>query len=688
MERFVEIKRKTIIPSLYVLVLIVCASGSLTTHDQAPALTPSRDEVKDRILRDLRLAAEPLPPPVTLGVADFAAAVLNKKDYEDYLDLYISAVDMRNIAVDALLQAKKFLEGGDVNHAAKFADRGLQIIGQSYQLLSAAADTLEHKLAGTQGKVKIFQSVLEEATEFIGSIPGGNAAKVVSLLFLLTDYATDRVEFGAAFAGDEFERKFVRKVFLTALFSFGGWEKLIQQSASQTIGQSGLYEKLTTVVQSEAFRKKIMTVAGKGSAAVAAWLTQKGADELIKAFMDGVNTSVSLRSKLLEPTSLWNENYRMPKNAFSVGQCTWFVHGRLLQEETKISAQLFLRDAQFWLEDAQKAGFFMGTLPAKHAVAFWKSIGGSEWGHVAFVEDDSGKVTESNIGPDKTSMIVVMRDNDDVYYEDRITRQRLKLQLGSPLPQSVRIPSESVWKLEEYATDSKTGKVEWGRVNAVEFANWLQNSGSKLTLPKDKQRIWFKRDWHGVEGNFTGIRLAAGEPVYGKPNKYIYLSEHCSAGTGAPLLTLRGAPGLDQTVAGTVAKGAKMQVVEGPIRAGAFVWWKLSCQAVSGWAPTESKLDTTFEAAKYGMVEVTEKLLWFHGSMKAYGTFYVATRDNKLMERASLGSRKIRDLPVGTENTVIGGPSDADRRVWWNLTVGPDTGWAIVDRWGFTYPKD
>jgi len=87
-------------------------------------------------------------------------------------------------------------------------------------------------------------------------------------------------------------------------------------------------------------------------------------------------------------------------------------------------------------------------------------------------------------------------------------------------------------------------------------------------------------------------------------------------------------------------------------------------------------------------VEVTAQFLWFHGSTKAQGTFYVATHDNVLKEQASLTSRKIKDLPVGTENTVIGGPDEVDGREWWKLTVGPDTGWAIMDRWGFTYPKE
>lgn len=409
-------------------------------------------------------------------------------------------------------------------------------------------------------------------------------------------------------------------------------------------------------------------------------------------FVQNVQTKVS--SKSSSQVGLDVSFYGQPQNPFSpslVGQCTWFVYGKLLENHLLPNEKIFRGDASTWLDDAQKAGFFAGPQPANHAIAYWKSIGGSKWGHVAFVEDDSGMVTESNVGPEKTKLIIAMRDNDEVYYVDKNLGERTKLELGSPLPKPVTIPAASVWQIEEW--ESKTPPVEWARVNTQQFSEWLQRT-QKVSLPQGKQSIWFKRDWdkQQVEGNFTGIRLTPGEPSYGKPTGYIYLNQRCSLGTGAPLLKLRSDAGLNQPVVATAKDGALMQVVEGPQPVGGLYWWKLKCQSDEGWVPTQWKVDTVFQAPPNCVVEVTQQFLWFHGALNAHGTFYVAINDNILYKILSwdpeLKKEKIRDLPVGTETFVTGTTKNAVNRPWWNLVVEKDNGWSIVDRWGFTYPKD
>jgi hypothetical protein len=202
-----------------------------------------------------------------------------------------------------------------------------------------------------------------------------------------------------------------------------------------------------------------------------------------------------------------------------------------------------------------------------------------------------------------------------------------------------------------------------------------------------------------LEGNFTGIHLSPSEPAYlaaaGKP-EYIYLSgaaDTPTATTPAPvagpgMLKLRSDVGMNEPVVASVPAGTTLQVSEGPVQAGEYVWWKLTGQPGTGWAATQVELGTTFEVPKNCPVDVTADFLWFDGSTKAHGTFYVATRDNVLMKEASTHSTKIKDLPVGTEDTVIGGPASAEGRIWWNLSVGSDSGWSTVDRWGFKYPKE
>lgn len=309
------------------------------------------------------------------------------------------------------------------------------------------------------------------------------------------------------------------------------------------------------------------------------------------------------------------------------------------------------------------------------------------------MEGDSGLVTESNVGPEKTMQIVVMRDNDEVYYVDKNLGNRTPLQLGSPLPKRITIPAASVWKVEEYEIDPKKQKVEWVRVNTDQFSELLKRT-QNVSLPQNRQPIWFKRDWDSAkaEGNFTGIRLTPGAPGYGKPDSYIYLTRQCTLGTGTPLLKLRSDTGLSQPAVATVKDGALMQVIGGPRAVGELYWWKLKCQSVEGWVPTQWKTDTVFQAPPNCIVEVTPQFLWFHGALEAHGTFYVAIHENILYKVQSwepeLKKEEIRKLPVGTEVFVMGDTTNAVNRAWWKLSVDKDTGWAIVDRWGFTYPKD
>ena len=88
-----------------------------------------------------------------------------------------------------------------------------------------------------------------------------------------------------------------------------------------------------------------------------------------------------------------------------VGQCTWYVYGRI--QETGVASQqilnlvnpntgktIFLGNASSWEADAVAVGLSIGTQPQPGALAVWTS-----YNHVAFVETSSGQVTESNNKP-------------------------------------------------------------------------------------------------------------------------------------------------------------------------------------------------------------------------------------------------------------------------------------------------
>jgi surface antigen len=398
--------------------------------------------------------------------------------------------------------------------------------------------------------------------------------------------------------------------------------------------------------------------------------------------------------------NIGQEFYRPPQNTFPIGQCTWFVYGRM--KELRLTGLVNVldskgsgRDAKNWLGWAKQAGLPTGVEPRQNSIACWTNLG-----HVAFVEeatpDGKPRVTESNAPIPKTLRVIAMQMTDG-------KQKPMLLFLDKDEAQEVgEVPIGQTRSIKSLG-DLSSGREGLCQVAAAQDdfdarAGQLNMPSEKYIASSEGKRFapWARRYWTSAafEGNFTGIRLSPDAPAYGQPDHYIYLDTAAPTGpavatvAGSVVLKLRSDVSMTQPVVASVAEGTTMQVVQGPVQSGEFVWWKLTGKPGEGWAAVKTKPNTIFQAPKDCPVEVTANFLWFHGSLKAQGTFYVATHDNVLMKQPSATSDKIKDLPVGTEDTVIGGPTSADGRMWWNLTVGPDTGWAVVDRWGFSYPKD
>ncbi|MGD0539206.1 MAG: CHAP domain-containing protein [Verrucomicrobiota bacterium] len=110
-------------------------------------------------------------------------------------------------------------------------------------------------------------------------------------------------------------------------------------------------------------------------------------------------------------------------SAGDVGQCTWYVYGRIQETKLMTSNELaaaknrkdgtgiFLNSADTWPADATAAGLSVGTTPAVGAIAAWTN--GKP--HVAFVEsvnpDGSFNVTECNGTPRAGATAVVGGNN-------------------------------------------------------------------------------------------------------------------------------------------------------------------------------------------------------------------------------------------------------------------------------------
>jgi len=100
----------------------------------------------------------------------------------------------------------------------------------------------------------------------------------------------------------------------------------------------------------------------------------------------------------------YGANYNPYASSELVGQCTWFVYGRI-QETGMISpaalsslhsSGVFAGNASQWYTQAVNAGLTIDTSPEPGDIACWHTGG---YSHVAFVEDAAEDVTESNLCP-------------------------------------------------------------------------------------------------------------------------------------------------------------------------------------------------------------------------------------------------------------------------------------------------
>ncbi len=215
------------------------------------------------------------------------------------------------------------------------------------------------------------------------------------------------------------------------------------------------------------------------------------------------------------PADLTNPAYTTGPFAESslklVGQCTWFVYGRIqetglipkavLEQATNRNGGrgIFLGDAKTWHLDAQSAGLATGTIPYPGAIAVWYT---NNQNHNAFVEKTSPlMVTESNSYPTVGYNVVIAIDSTE-------------------LRQSYSQSSSVLWKMPRFTVM----RVDSGPISNENY-QWFKLSGNG----REGWSAWLEADASGPAKqnsfwwNFTRIHLSATTPLLkSSPDVYIY----------------------------------------------------------------------------------------------------------------------------------------------------------------------
>lgn len=130
-------------------------------------------------------------------------------------------------------------------------------------------------------------------------------------------------------------------------------------------------------------------------------------------------------------------------------------------------------------------------------------------------------------------------------------------------------------------------------------------------------------------------------------------------------VNLRANPGTGGAVTTALAQGTTLTVVSGPVAANGFDWYQVETTSQqSGWVAVNF---IRLQAGPEADFAVGEQLVVFDGPVN-------------LRSAAGIGASIVTSLPQDTLLTVLGGPTAADSRAWYQVrTAAGASGWVAAD---------
>lgn len=202
--------------------------------------------------------------------------------------------------------------------------------------------------------------------------------------------------------------------------------------------------------------------------------------------------------------SAYTTGYYATDSDLLVGQCTWFVYGRiqetgLIPKTVLESNSIFWGNAENWDNLARNSGIATGYNQVPGSIAVYEKR------HVAFV-DAIDRFTESNAIPRKGENVVIAANK---------TRLRENYSVNSSI--IYEMPMFTIMSIDTGAVFNEG--FAWYKMSGNGFSGWaawltIDGSGPAITDFKNVSGYWW---------NFTRIRLEPTFPFAGnKPDVYIY----------------------------------------------------------------------------------------------------------------------------------------------------------------------
>jgi uncharacterized protein YgiM (DUF1202 family) len=174
---------------------------------------------------------------------------------------------------------------------------------------------------------------------------------------------------------------------------------------------------------------------------------------------------------------------------------------------------------------------------------------------------------------------------------------------------------------------------------------------------------WYQVSGGWVAGDFCTLIRAGGCGSSTTPGLFT-VNDRIGVAEGP--LNIRSTPTTQAAVVGDYATGAELCVLEGPVRAEVFEWYRVSAQGKAGWiAGNYCRLVTA-----NGCSSTPER-----GRFAANDRIYIAVPELNFRAAPSLTASIINVLTTGAEACVVSGPRYADNLDWYRVRTAGREGW-------------
>lgn len=264
---------------------------------KAPVLgppEPSESEKWKTFIQDQFNLLSQIPPPkrdwkeiLNLGVWG---------QFDSYQELYLRAINRRNLSVDALSAADKFLKAGNMRNVKKYAGLSAKHYAESNDLFNAAERVFANAVGMTAQALNAIYRGSTESSKYGWFMACANPKcyEIADYVFLVTDFAVDSSLEGANNATKEL----AAKAFVKTLLQTTGVSHLIENRTTHYIGNSGLYGFMDKTIGSPEFQKAMMKFLAESGAHTATRITSAALTKLL----------ISARDFIRQPSALVPRN--------------------------------------------------------------------------------------------------------------------------------------------------------------------------------------------------------------------------------------------------------------------------------------------------------------------------------------------------------------------------------------------